>query len=119
QEHEDAEQQNGDHDRRQPPLFVVAEKMPELRADAGPPFRLREIFEVAHPWSTFVPVSLPLTDRRCARCCADHRLGRYLMMHRMADTPSRQPIFLPSSYVRPSYEIPTSKIRQRNAAIFA
>ena len=29
-------------------------------------------------------------------------------MHTRARMPSRQPIFLPSSYVRPAYEMPTS-----------
>jgi hypothetical protein len=37
----------------------------------------------------------------------------------MARTPSFQPIFLPSSYERPRYETPTSKMRQPSAATLA
>ena len=34
--------------------------------------------------------------------CTRRRLGRYFTMHHTARTPSRQPIFFPSSYVRPA-----------------
>jgi hypothetical protein len=34
--------------------------------------------------------------------------GAYFTAHTSARTPSRQPIFLPSAYVLPAYEIPTS-----------
>ncbi len=37
-----------------------------------------------------------------------HSLNRYLSSTHSATTPSRQPIFLPSSYPRPSYVMGTS-----------